>query len=148
MKPTARVLVGAAHAGSPSLQLFQAMTGTTAERVITWFGEGITAITMPVNDPQPPVKVRRPAPALPQRQASLPEHKMQSDRTAQGGDGQREDSSRRRTAMDVRNLLHQTTQRLIQEQHSHEQQAASGSSDSSVLTHDVERNARMDTVKR
>lgn len=147
MKPTARVLVGGAHAGSPSLQLLQAMTGTTAERVITWFGEGITTITMPVNDPQPPVKVRRPAQAIPQPQPPV-EHKMQSDRTAQGGDGQREDSSRRRTAMDVRNLLHQTAQRLIQEQHSHEQQAASGSSDSSVFTHDVERNARMDTVKR
>jgi hypothetical protein len=56
--------------------------------------------------------------------------------------------ARRRSALDVRTLLRQTAQQLIDEQRARDQQAAGGSSDSSVLTHDDERNARMDTVKR
>ena len=149
MSATAQLHVGGVQSGSPSLRIFQAMTGTTAPRVITWFGDGITVVSIPssATDPTPPnlsrhrvhtvaspARISEPAPVIPPFQ-TVPE------------EGQA-DEARRHSALDVRTLLHQTAQQLIDEQHAREQQAAGGSSDGSVLTHDDERNARMDTVKR
>lgn len=149
MSATAQMHVGGAQSGSPSLRIFQAMTGTTAPRVITWFGDGITVVSIPssATDPTPPdlsrhrvhtvaspARISEPAPVI----ASSP---------AVPEEGQA-DEARRRSALDVRTFLHQTAQQLIDEQYAREQQAAGGSSDSSVLTHDDDRNARMDTVKR
>lgn len=149
MSATAQLHVGGVQSSSPSLRIFQAMTGTTDPRVITWFGDGITVVSIPANatDPTPhnlsrhrvhtvasPARVSEPVPFIASSPAVL-------------DDGQADDA-RRRSALDVRTLLHQTAQQLIDEQHAREQQAAGGSSDGSVLTHDDERNARMDTVKR
>lgn len=149
MSVTAQLHVGGVQSGSPSQRIFQAMTGTRAPRVITWFGDGIAVVSIPsaATDPTPPslgrhrvhtvvspARISEPAPEIASSQA-VPE------------DGQADDV-RRRSALDVRTLLHQTAQQLIDEQHAREQQAAGGSSDGSVLTHDDERNARMDTVKR
>lgn len=149
MSAVATFRVGGSRPDSPVARILRSMTGTADLRVITWLGDGITVVSLPstATDPTPhnlsrhrvhavasPARVSEPAPFI----ASSP---------AVPDDVQADDA-RRRSALDVRTLLHQTAQRLIDEQHAREQQAAGGSSDSSVLTHDDERNARMDTVKR
>ncbi|MCH3975493.1 MAG: hypothetical protein LKF49_08070 [Bifidobacterium tibiigranuli] len=149
MNATAQLRVGGMQFSEPSLRVLQAMTGTTAPRVISWFGDGITVVSIPLSstDPTPPDLIRREehTEPLPPR---VEEPAPVSAPTLLAHDDGQADDTRRRSALDVRNLLHQTAQRLIDEQHAREQQAASGSSDSSVLTHEDERNARMDTVKR
>jgi hypothetical protein len=149
MSATAQLHVGGVQSSSPGLRIFQAMTGTSGPRVITWHGEGITVVSIPssATEPTPPNLSRHRIPPLPAQPRISEPASVSAPAPVARADGQADDA-RRRSALDVRTLLHQTAQQLIDERHAREQQAAGGSSDGSVLTHDDERNARMDTVKR
>lgn len=148
MNATAQLHVGGTRSSSPGQRIFQAMTGTTDARVITWFGDGITVVSIPssVTEPSPNLNRRRMSAVASPARIGEP-ISLNAPSMAMPEEGQAAEA-RRRSALDVRTLLRQTAQQLIDEQRARDQQAAGGSSDSSVLTHDDERNARMDTVKR
>lgn len=150
MSAVATFRVGGSRPDSPVARILRSMTGTADLRVITWLGDGITVVSepSPSTDTASPSIGLHPVRAMPSRPCPVPPARDHGDREVGRGDDERDDAVRRRSALDVRDLLHRTARRLIDEQHIREQQAEGGSSDGSVLNHEDDRANRMDTVKR
>ena len=138
------MMVGSSHQGSATLTLMQAMTGTTADRAISWIGD-IALVSIPDEDPEPPVRVKDVPEIVPPRtQAPAVEQHVDvaAAMTAEGED------SRRRSASEVRRLLHVTATRLMQSQLRQEQPDATASGDDSIYTHSQEHGSRTDASGR
>lgn len=145
---TTRMMVGSSHQDSVTLTLMQAMTGTTADRAVTWTGD-MAVVSIPDPEPEPPVQAitvpsRHPLPT--QTSAVTPAAGRQPvtdfPMTEDGED------SRRRSASEVRRLLRVTADRLMQSQLKHEQTDATASGDDSLYTHSQERGSRTDITGR
>ena len=108
--------------------VLQAMTGTRGDTLITWCGEGVTLITIPV-EPMPQTYDPAPSPVT-----SRPHEPTGQPPVASAG---------RRGVADIRRLLHNTTMQLIEHDRGQDHNDNDESADDGLLPQADTRDTRL-----